>query len=270
MATRSPLVNVMVGAAFKAARKLLRDFNEVEHLQVSQKGPRDFVTAADVAADRMLREELGRARPDFGFVTEEGEDSQGRDRDSRWIVDPLDGTLNYLHGSPNFTISIAAESRGQIIAGIVFDPIRDELFWADRGIGAYLNDRRLRVSIRKDLREALIGTGGPLHAEGALDRYATVLPRLIGGVASYRRFGSAALELAYVAAGRLDGYWAIGLSPWDVAAGLILVREAGGLVTREDGRALRLDSPDLLAASEVLHGPLMRLVRGRPARAGAG
>ena len=265
MATRSPLTNVMTGAAYKVARKLVRDFNEVEHLQVSVKGPRDFVTTADITADKMLREILSRARPEYGFLTEEGEPVAGRR--GRWIVDPLDGTLNFLHGLPQFSISIAVEEQGKIIAGIVYDPIRDEMFWAEQGRGAYLNDRRLRVSVRRNMKDALIGVGGPLHQDGVMDRYRETLPRLIEECASYRRMGSAALDLSYIAAGRFDGYWAVGLSPWDIAAGVILVREAGGFVTEENGRSIRLDSPTVVAANDPLHDPLIRLVKtAKPAK----
>jgi len=253
----------MVGAAIKVARKLNRDFNEVEHLQVSEKGPRDFVTTADLTADKILRFELSKARPDFGFLTEEGEPVPARDR---WIVDPLDGTLNFLHGLPHFAISIAAEINGRVEAAVIYASIGDELFWADRGRGAYLDDRRIRVSARRDLKDALIGTGGPLHAEGTSDRFEETLPHLIAATASYRRMGSAALDLAYLAAGRLDGYWAVGLSPWDVAAGMLLVREAGAVATDQQGRTAGLDSSELLAATERLHGGLLRIVRPRPTR----
>ena len=262
MATRSALVNVMVGAIFKVARKLLRDFNEVEQLQVSEKGPRDFVTTADITADKALREELGAVRPRFGFLTEEGAPVAGRESGSRWIVDPLDGTLNYLHGLPHFAISVAAEVGGKLEAGVIYDPLRDELFWAERGRGAYLNDRRLRVSARRRMQDALVGTGGPLHAPGA-GGYNETLGRLIAAAASYRRSGSAALDLAYVAAGRFDGYWSVGLSPWDIAAGIVLIREAGGLVSEADGRALTLSSSTLLAANERLHGQFIDIVKNR-------
>jgi len=261
VSTRSPLVNVMVRAALRVARKLVRDFNEVEHLQVSKKGPSDFVTTADVTADRMLREELSTARPEFGFLTEEGETEVGRDRDSRWIVDPLDGTLNYLHGLPHFSISIAAEIKKKVTAAVIYDPIRNELFWSDLGRGAYLDDRRLRVSARRELSDSLIGTGGPLHDESVRAEMMPALPRLIETVAGYRRSGSAALDLAYVAAGRFDGYWAIGLSPWDSAAGLLLVREAGAIATDLQGRTARVDGRVLLVANDHLHRPLMRLLK---------
>ncbi|MCP4327755.1 MAG: inositol monophosphatase [Alphaproteobacteria bacterium] len=263
MATRSALINVMVGAVFKTARKLLRDFNEVEQLQVSEKGPRDFVTTADITADRMLREMLGEARPTFGFLTEEGAATTGRDAGSRWIIDPLDGTLNYLHGLPHFAISVAAEVAGRLEAGVIYDPIRDELFWADRGRGAYLNERRLRVSARKRLQDALVGVGGPLHAEGGHTRYGETLAPLIEATASYRRSGSAALDLAYLAAGRFDGYWAVGLSAWDIAAGLVLIREAGGFVSEADGRAVTLSSRSIVAGNYQLHEEFVKIVKNR-------
>jgi len=262
MATRPPLVNVMVGAIFKVARKLLRDFNEVEQLQVSKKGPGDFVSTADITADRALREELSTARPRFGFLTEEGAPVRGEDPGSRWIIDPLDGTLNYLLSLPHFAISVAVEVNGKLMAGVIYDPLRDELFWAERGRGAFLNDRRLRVSARGRMQDALVGTGGPLHKPEAED-YNETLGRLIAATASYRRSGSAALDLAYIAAGRLDGYWAVGLSPWDVAAGIIMIREAGGFVTADDGRAVSLSGPTLLATNEKLHGDFVGIIKNR-------
>ncbi len=263
MAVRSALVSVMAAAADKAARRLIRDFNEVEHLQVSRKGPADFVTAADLMAERTLKAELKRARPGAGFLAEESEAEPALDG-ARWIIDPLDGTLNFLHGIPHFAISIAYESAGEVVAGLVFDPIKDETYWAEKGRGAYVNDRRLRVSARKDLEDALIAHG---QAEpGPVDRapfYADVEAVIAAG-AAVRRFGAAALDLAYVAAGRFDAYWEVGVKPWDIAAGVLIVREAGGFVSESGGGGGYLGSGDILAANPALHPQLLGVfARGR-------
>jgi myo-inositol-1(or 4)-monophosphatase len=261
MALRSANVTVMIQAAHKAARPLVRDFGEVENLQVSIKGPGDFVSAADRRAEQTLRRELGRARPGFGFLLEESGVIAGEDREHRWVVDPLDGTTNFLHGLPHFAISIALERRAELIAGVVYDPIKDELFCAEKGAGAYLNDRRLRVSGRSDLANCLIGTGIPvLDWPGRGQDYAGQLDRLSGEVAGIRRLGTASLDLAYVAAGRLDGFWEFGLKPWDVAAGIVLVREAGGLVGRLEGEG-DLAAGTLLASNAVIHPRLVQLLR---------
>lgn len=263
MARRSALINVMTRAADRAARALKRDFGEVENLQVSRKGPADFVSAADLRAEETLRQELRKARPDYDLLMEESGATQagGAKAARRWIVDPLDGTSNFLHGLPHFAISIALEEQDEIVAGVIYDPLRDEMFHAERGTGAYLNDRRLRVSSREHLQDALIATGAPFKGHGDAPLFLAELEAVIGTTAGIRRWGSAALDLAYVAAGRYDGYWERDLSSWDVAAGLILVREAGGTVSQLDGRASRHDSPSILAANNALHGPLMRVLR---------
>ena len=261
MATKSANINVIEAAARKAARGFVRDFGEIEQLQVSRKGPADFVSNADLKAERILHEMLGRARPDHGFLMEERGAVAGADSGRRWIVDPLDGTTNYLHGIPHFAISIALEEDGDIVAAAIYEPIRDEMFWAEKGRGAYLNDRRIRVSGRTKLSEALIATGIPFKGIGDPETYLPSLAAVMPAVAGIRRFGSAALDLAYVAAGRYDGYWEFGLNPWDVAAGLLLVREAGGFVTEIGGRAYRLGAPHILAANDHLHGPLDKLLR---------
>ena len=261
MALRSANVTVMIQAAHKAARPLVRDFGEVENLQVSIKGPGDFVSAADRRAEQILRRELGRARPTFGFLLEESGVIPGEDREHRWVVDPLDGTSNFLHGLPHFAISIALERRGELIAGVVYDPIKDELFCAEKGAGAYLNDRRLRVSGRSDLTTCLIGTGIPvLNWPGREQGFSGQLERLSGEVAGVRRLGTASLDLAYVAAGRLDGFWEFGLKPWDVAAGIVLVREAGGLVGRLEGEG-DVAGGTLVASNAVIHPRLVQLLR---------
>lgn len=260
MALRSATINVMERAARRAARGLIRDFGEVEQLQVSKKGPSDFVSTADLKAERILHAELRKARPAFGILIEESGEEAGDGR-HRFIVDPLDGTTNFLHGIPHFAISIGLERDGEIVAGIVFEPIKDELFWAEKGAGAYVNEHRLRVSARSKLTEALIGTGIPFHGHGDhetfLKSFAAVMPQ----VAGIRRLGTASLDLAYVAAGRLDGYWEFGLKPWDLAAGILLVREAGGYVSEIDGGRRMLESGDVLAANDALHKPLGDLVR---------
>jgi myo-inositol-1(or 4)-monophosphatase len=269
MATRSPVLNVMIRAADKAARGLKRDFGEVENLQVSKKGPADFVSAADVRAEKVLREQLIRARPDFGLLMEETGARAGSDEaERRFVVDPLDGTSNFLHGIPHFAISIALEQRGEVIAAVVYDPIKEEMYFAERGVGAFLNDRRIRVSARSRLDTALIATGMPFKGHGDRARFLDELDAVLDATAGARRLGAASLDLAYVAAGRYEGFWERDLSPWDTAAGLLLVREAGGLVSEIDGGTFRRDSKSILAANEPLHEPLRRLLArvGEPAR----
>jgi myo-inositol-1(or 4)-monophosphatase len=261
VARTSPVINVMANAARKAARGLNRDFGEVEQLQVSVKGPSDFVSTADLRAERTLKAELMRARPGYGLLMEESGTTEGNDPHHRWIVDPLDGTTNFLHGIPHFSISIGLERDGEVIAGIIYEPTRDEMFWAEKGIGAYLNDRRLRVSARRQLGEALIGTGFPFRGRPKHPGYTQTLVRVMEATAGVRRLGSAALDLAYVAAGRYDGFWEFDLSPWDIAAGLLLVREAGGFVSDLAGGQTMMTGGDVLAANVHLHLPLAALIR---------
>jgi myo-inositol-1(or 4)-monophosphatase len=261
MALRSANVTVMIQAVHKAARPLVRDFGEVENLQVSIKGPGDFVSAADRRAEQILRRELSHARPGFGVLLEEAGAISGEDREHRWLVDPLDGTTNFLHGVPHFAISVALERRGELIAGVIYDPIKGELFTAEKGAGAYLNDRRLRVSGRGDLATCLIGTGIPVLDWPGREGFGHQLERLSGEVAGIRRLGTASLDLAYVAAGRLDGFWEFGLKPWDVAAGIVLVREAGGLVGRLEGEDDLLAGGTLVASNAVIHPRIVQLLR---------
>ena len=261
MAMQPPIINVMEQAARKAARGLIRDFGEVEQLQVSRKGPADFVSAADMRAEKVLLEELRKARPRYGLLMEEGGAKAGKDEHNRWIVDPLDGTSNFLHGIPHFAISIAQEQDGEVIAGVVFEPLRDELFWAAKGAGAYLNRRRLRVSSREHLQDALIATGIPFKGKPKHEAFLDTMAKVMPEVAGIRRFGSAALDLAWLAAGRYDGFWEFGLEPWDIAAGLLLVREAGGRVTDIDGKDAMFDNGSVLAANARLYEPLGNLVR---------
>jgi myo-inositol-1(or 4)-monophosphatase len=261
MAHRSALINVMVTAAFRAARGLNRDFGEVENLQVSRKGPADFVSTADLNAEAILFRELSRARPEFGFLMEERGSVAAAGAAARWIVDPLDGTTNFLHGLPHFAISIAAEENGQIVAGIIYDPLRDELFWADKGRGAYLNDQRLRVAARHSLDVALLATGIPFKGRGGQDIFEAEISLFMAQVAGIRRFGSAALDLAYVAAGRFDGFWERNLEAWDIAAGVLIVREAGGYVTDLGGGEIDISSGRVLAANDRLHARMLKVLK---------
>jgi myo-inositol-1(or 4)-monophosphatase len=271
MATRSATINVMIRAADRAARGLKRDFGEVANLQVSRKGPADFVSAADLRAEQVLREQLRRARPDYGLLMEESGASPGTGAGSRrWIVDPLYGTSNFLHGLPHFAISIALEEAGDLLAAVVYDPVKNDLFWAEKGAGAYLDDRRIRVSSRARLDTALIATGIPYKGHGEHAAFQAELGLVMNETAGVRRWGAAALDLAYVAAGRYDGFWERDLSPWDIAAGALLVREAGGYVSTIEGKPLGLDGASVLAANDRLHRPLTQLLgRARPEPGGA-
>lgn len=264
MAGRSALINVMIKAAEKAAKGLVRDFGEVENLQVSRKGPADFVSVADTRSEGVLREELAKARPDFGFLMEES-GASGGNAEARWIVDPLDGTTNFLHGLPNWSISIAVERAGEIIAGVVYEPIHDELFWSEKGQGAFSNNRRLRVSERRRMEDSLIATGIPFKGHGSEkdhDRYLREMRAVMREVSGIRRWGSAALDLCFLAAGRWDGFWERGLSPWDCAAGALMVTEAGGFVGEIGGGRDPVFGGTLLAANQHLHLPLAGLLRG--------
>ena len=262
MSQASANVNIMIKAARKAARSLLRDFGEVENLQVSSKGPGDFVSRADIRAEQLIREELTEARPNYGWLGEEsGPEVKGADPTRRWIVDPLDGTTNFLHGLPHWSISIALEHKGEVVAGVVYDAAKDEMFVAEKGAGAYLNDRRLRVSGRKEMIEMIFATGVPFGARTELPPALREIAAAAAVSAGVRRMGSAALDLAYVAAGRVDGFWERGLAPWDVAAGLILVREAGGLVGPVGGGADPLGGGGVVAANANVFEPLTRLLR---------
>ena len=250
---RSPIVNVMAVAAEKAGRILIRDFGELENLQVTQKSLGNFVSTADKAAERVLIQELSKSRPEYSFLAEESGVILGKNKDVRWVIDPLDGTTNFLHGIPHFCISIALQKKNEILAGVIFDPIKDELFWAEKGGGAYLNQRRLRTSGRRDLSEALIGAESPFGDWGDKDKYLERVGKAIPATAGIRGMGSAALGLAYVAAGRHDLFFGSSLSPWDIAAGILLVREAGGNVSEIEGGLQMLDSGSILASNSYLH-----------------
>ncbi|HIJ63070.1 MAG TPA: inositol monophosphatase [Rhodospirillaceae bacterium] len=261
MPPRSANVNVMVAAARKAARGLLRDFGEVEHLQVSKKGPGDFVTAADHRVEKILLQELKKVRPDYGFLLEEAGRIEGADPHNVWVIDPLDGTTNFLHSIPHFAISIGLVRGGEPIAGVIYQPLTDEMFWAEKGLGAFVNERRLRVSARRKLDEAVITTGIPHQGRPEPARFLRQLAAVMDATAGIRRFGSASLDLAYVAAGRCEGFWEWGLKPWDIAAGIIMVREAGGYLSEIDGGHDLLGSGNILAANDHLHLPLGSLLR---------
>ncbi len=261
MALPSAILNVMANAALKAAKGLVRDFGEVEQLQVSVKGPGDFVSTADRRAERTIKSELLRVRPGYGSLFEESGAEEGTDRRHRFIVDPLDGTTNFLHGIPHFAISIALESEGEVVAGVVYDPTRDEMFWAEKGAGAFLNDHRLRVSARRHLGEAVIGTGLAARHKGEAEDQTGAFAAVTAAAGAVRQTGAAALDLAYVAAGRYDGFWQKGLSPWDMAAGIVLVREAGGYVSDLGGGREMMASGEVLAANDHLHLPLAALVK---------
>jgi myo-inositol-1(or 4)-monophosphatase len=254
---RTALLNVMVQAALKAGRGLARDFGEVENLQVSLKGPGDFVSAADRRADKVLIAELRKARPGYGFLTEESGAIEGSDAANRWIIDPLDGTTNFLHGIPLFAVSLALEREGQIVAGVIYNPILNELYVAEKGSGAFLNDRRMRVAARRDLAACVIATGLPGMAKRIHDDVLKEIRPLMPKVAGLRRTGSAAMDLAWVASGRFDGYWDHSLSPWDIAAGMILVREAGGIATDAQGAGNAFTTCSIVAGNETVHAALV-------------
>jgi myo-inositol-1(or 4)-monophosphatase len=246
-------MNIMVQACSKAGRAMRRDFNEVEQLQVSIKGPSDFVSIADRRAEDTLRQELARARPDIGFLLEEGGEIEGRDPSQRFIIDPIDGTTNFLHGIPHFAISVALERNGSLVAAVVYNPVADELFTAERGNGAFLNDRRLRVSGRTNIVDCVIGTGVPHRGKGDHELFGRELRAVQGQVAGIRRAGAASLDLAWVAAGRLDGFWERDLKAWDMAAGLLLIREAGGYASDLDGRDDMLTKGHVVCGNEASH-----------------
>lgn len=257
-------LNIMIKAARRAARSLLRDFGEVEKLQVSMKGAGDFVSRADKRAEEMLREDLMGARPTYGFLGEEGGETEGDDPTRRWIVDPLDGTTNFLHGMPHWAVSVALEHKGEIVAGVVYDPVKDEMFFAEKGAGAWLGDKeRLRVSGRSRLIESVFSTGLPFGGGKYLPAALRDLGRLLPATAGVRRFGAASLDLAYVAAGRYEGYWERGVKSWDIAAGILLVKEAGGLVQpMREGQSI-LEDGHVIAANEPIFDSFAKIIRDR-------
>ncbi len=255
-------LNIMLKAARRAGRSLVKDFREVENLQVSMKGAGDFVSKADLNAEAILKEDLLGARPTYGWLAEEEGEIEGQDPTRRWIVDPLDGTTNFLHGLPHWAISIALEHKGQIVAGVVFDAAKDEMFFAEKGAGAWMNDKRLRVSGRTRMIESIYATGVPFGGRPDLPELLQDLARLMPVCAGVRRWGAAALDLAYVAAGRYDGFWERRLSPWDLAAGIVIVREAGGLIQAVDPSGDILESGDVVCANEALFDSFSKVIRG--------
>ena len=254
-------LNLMLKAARRAGKSLVKDFREVENLQVSTKGPGDFVSKADREAERMIKEDLMGARPTYGWLGEESAPEEGADPTRRWLVDPLDGTTNFLHGMPHWAVSIALEHKGEIVSAVVFDAAKDEMFWAEKGAGAWMNERRLRVSGRRQMHEAVFATGVPFGAKKTLPAMLADLARLMPACAGVRRWGAASLDLAYVAAGRFDGYWERELQAWDIAAGVLLVREAGGIV-----QALRecddvLEKGAVLCSNDPLFAQFSKIIR---------
>lgn len=257
----SAIMHVMVQATLKAGRSLVRDFGEVQNLQVSLKGPGDYVSQADKKAETILYNELSRARPDYGFLMEESGEIIGEDAQHRFIIDPLDGTTNFLHGIPLFAVSVALERQGQIVAGVIFNPILDELYTAERGGGVFLNDRRLRIAARRKLEDAVIGTGIPHLGRGHHGNYLVELRNVMGEAAGIRRMGAAALDLASVAAGRLDAFWEDDLQPWDMAAGILMVREAGGFVSDKNGEQNMFETKNIVVGNELIHNALLKTLK---------
>ncbi|KEP69510.1 inositol monophosphatase [Thioclava sp. BHET1] len=253
-------LNLMIKAARKAGRSLVKDFREVENLQVSSKGPGDFVSKADREAEAIIKEDLRAARPSYGWVGEETGEEAGEDPTRRWIVDPLDGTTNFLHGLPHWAVSIALEHKGEVIAGVIFDAAKDELYYAEKGMGAFMNETRLRVSGRHKMIESVFATGVPFGGKSTLPATLQDLARLMPQCAGVRRWGAASLDLAYVASGRYEGYWERGLNSWDIAAGLILVKEAGGFVSSlRDGRTI-FESGSVIASNAAMFDPLTKVL----------
>lgn len=261
MALTSPIMTIMIRAAEKAGRNLTRDFGEVEHLQVSRKGPADFVTAADKRAEEIIFEELKKARPDYSFLMEESGEVKGSDTENRWIIDPLDGTHNFMHGLPHWCISIALESKGRIEAGVVYDPIKEEIFRAERSGGAFCNGARLRVSGRTQLESATIAFGTAYMDKEKQAKFIAELNAVSNIAPMVRRMGSAALDLSYVAAGRLDGYWERGLKPWDAAAGVLIAKEAGGFVTSIESEDNVVYSGNLVAGNQSVYSDLRKILK---------
>ncbi|MBX9710480.1 MAG: inositol monophosphatase [Xanthobacteraceae bacterium] len=257
----SALINVMVKAARRAGRSLKRDLGEIENLQVSLKGPANFVTVADRRAEDILYEDLLKARPGYGFIGEEGGTREGADKTNTWIVDPLDGTTNFLHGIPQFAISIGLQREGVIVAGVIYNPANDELYIAERGKGAFLNDQRLRVAGRKKLNECVIACGLPHIGRGDHEQSRREMTQMQERVAGLRRFGAASLDMAFVAAGRLDGYWERNLKPWDIAAGIIMIREAGGVVSGIEGHDNALQTGHVVCGNEFVQGELVKILK---------
>lgn len=261
MTRTSPLLNVMIKAAESAARSLIRDFGEVEQLQVSVKSPGDFVSAADTRSEEILYRELQKARPGFSFLMEESGEREGTDPRHTWIIDPLDGTRNFLHGLPHWAISIALQKDKEIVAGVIFDPVKNETYYAEKGAGAFIGNRRLRVSGRKRLNEALIAGGSPDALRSDQEVFINQTREVLNETNGFRRMGAASLDLAYVAAGRYEAFWEYELSPWDVAAGYIIIREAGGIVKTVNGKGDPVTARSVLATNGHIHQDLEALLK---------
>ena len=259
--TRSALVNVMTAAIEKAARGLIRDFGEIEQLQVSRKGLGDFVSTADHRSEDILINELRKARPKFGFISEESGEIPGEDATQQWIIDPLDGTSNFLHGIPHFAITVALQMNNEIIAGVTYDPIKDEMFWAEKGRGTFLNQRRIRVSGRRQFDEALVGIGAPYGHHGDPEIFKDRLTRVLPHAAGVRRMGVASLDLAYVACGRFDVFFEEPMHIWDYAAGILMVQEAGGIVTDINGKLKTFEANSVVAGNTDMHSALMKKLK---------
>ncbi len=261
----SPLINVMSAAAIKAGKGLLRDFGELDQLHISKKGTANFVTAADTRTEKLLHKELSKARPDFGFLMEESGESAGKDTTHRWIIDPLDGTSNFIHAIPYFCVSIALEKtdhtgRSDIIAGVIFDPIHNELFAAEKGKGATVNDRKMAVSSRDKLEDSLLVTGALRFSQSQNKAAFLMCDTAVQNGSTLRAFGATALDLANLAAGRFDACWYGQIQPWDIAAGLLLLREAGGMASDMDGKNATPYSPTLVASNGHLHSSMQSLL----------
>jgi len=254
------LYNVIIGAVQNTLRPLGRDFRELEKLQINKKGVADFVTSADIRTERMLIEFLKEARPKFGFITEETGVIEGKDKDHIWIIDPIDGTTNFMHGIPHFAIAIALQYKGEIIAALTFNPITGEEFYAEKGKGAYLNGYRIRVSSRREMESALFATGLPFKGCEGLDQALSETKAFLNETAGVRRFGSAALDLAYVACGRYEGYWERNLKMWDIAGGMLLVNEAGGALSSLIKGENPLENGHVIASNKELHNDMEKIL----------
>ena len=260
MRLNSPQINLIIKACMKASRSLIRDFGEIENLQVSTKGPGDFVTSADKRTEKILIEELQKARPEYGIITEEAGIINKSNTDNRWVIDPIDGTMNFLNGIPQFAISIGYEEKGEITCGVIFNPIINEMFVAEKGSGAYLNNSRIRVSNKKKIKDALLVTGGPKRASKIKSKIFSEYINVSNEVSNVRKFGSAALDMAYVACGRFDGYWQRELNYWDIAAGIIVIKEAGGFINFFDEDKNNPLKKNIIASNSNIHSELIDLI----------
>ncbi len=260
MRLNSPQINLITKACMKASRSLIRDFGEIENLQVSTKAPGDFVTSADKRTEKILIDELQKAHPNYGIVTEESGMINKKNLENRWIIDPIDGTMNFLNGVPQFAISVAYEENSEVVSGVIFNPITNEMFCAEKGNGAYLNNSRIRVSKKKNIQNSLLVTGGPKQSSDLKDKIFKEYIKISNKVSNVRKFGSAALDMAYVACGRFDGYWQRELNYWDIAAGIILVKEAGGYVDFFDNDKNSPFKKNILASNSIIHEELNGLI----------